>query len=266
MTGKQSAAARRLATGSVLALVTALSVPSGRVAAQSAAPKGEWRGWGNDLANTRYTPLDQITKDNFDKLEVAWRFKTESFGPRPEFNLESTPVMVGGILYTTAGTRRAVLAIDAATGELLWSHSEFEGKRFDTAPRPLSGRGLAYWTDGREARILYITTGYRLVALDAKTGVPVPSFGTKGIVDLRQNDDQDMDLITGEVGSNSTPVVAKDVVIVGAAHLSGAVPKSKRNEKGYVRAFDVRTGKRLWIFHTIPKPGEFGLDTWLNDS
>ncbi len=118
----------------------------------------------------------------------------------------------------------------------------------------------------REERILYVTPGYRLVALDAKTGVPVASFGNKGIVDLKQDDDQEMDLVTGEVGLHSTPIVAKNVVIVGAAHMEGGAPNSKSNVKGFVRGFDVRTGKRLWIFHTIPRPGEFGIDTWLNDS
>ena len=143
------------------------------------APNGEWRTYGGDLRSTRYAPLDQINKDNFSKLEVAWRFKTDALGPRPEFNLQSTPLMVGGVLYTTAGTRRAVVALDAATGEMLWMHSLNEGKRGESAPRQLSGRGLAYWTDGREARIVYVTPGYQMVALDAKTGRPVPaSAGT----------------------------------------------------------------------------------------
>src|SRR5439155_1069054 len=114
--------------------------------------------------------------------------------------------------------------------------------------------------------ILYVTPGYRLIALDARTGIAVTSFGKSGVVDLKLDDDQQMDLITGEIGLHSTPMVAKDVVIVGAAHKTGANPKSRRNEKGYVRGFDVRTGKRLWIFHTIPQPGEFGNDTWEKDS
>ncbi len=174
--------------------------------------------------------------------------------------------MVHGIIYTTAGSRRAVVALDAATGEMLWMHAEHEGARGEAAPRQLSGHGVAYWTDGQEERILYVTPGYRLVALNAKTGVPVPSFGANGMVDLKQDDDQQMDLITGSVGLHSTPIVAKNVVIVGAAHMEGGIPKSKTNVKGYVRGFDARTGKRLWIFHTIPKPGEFGIETWLNDS
>jgi quinoprotein glucose dehydrogenase len=234
--------------------------------AQNGAKNGEWRTYGADLGNTHYSPLDQINGSNFNKLEVAWHFKTDSLGPRPEFQFEGTPLMANGILYSTAGTRRAVVALDAATGELLWTHSEREGARGNNAPRQLSGRGLAYWTDGREERILYVTPGYRLIALDAKTGAPVPGFGKNGVVDLKLDDDQEIDLVTGEVGLHATPVVAKDVVIVGAAHKSGGVPKSKTNVKGYVRGFDVRTGKRLWIFHTIPLPNEYGAETWENGS
>ena len=227
---------------------------------------GEWPTYGGDLANTRYSPLDQITADNFSKLEVAWRFKTDSLGPRPEYKLESTPLMVNGRLFSTGGTRRAVVALDAATGELLWMHSEHEGARGQAAPRQLSGRGLAYWSDGKEERILYVTPGYRLVALDARTGQLVAGFGQNGVVDLKQDFDQELDLTTAPVGLHATPLVASDVVIVGAAFETGANPRSKANVKGYIRGFDVRTGKRLWIFHTIPRPGEFGNDTWLEDS
>jgi len=144
---------------------------------QSGAKNGEWPTYGGDLGSTRYSPLDQINASNFNKLEVAWRFKTDSLGPRPEFQYESTPLMVHGVIYVTAGTRRDVVALDAATGEMLWMHSENEGKRGQNAPRQLSGHGVSYWTDGREERILYVTPGYRLIALNAKTGVPVPSFG-----------------------------------------------------------------------------------------
>ena len=251
---------------SVLALGLVLACVTARVSAQSGANGTEWPTYGADLANTRYRPLDQINAANFNKLEIAWRFKTDNLGPRPEYKLEGTPLMVKGVLYTTAGTRRAVVALDAATGELLWVHSEHEGERGNNAPRQLSGHGVAYWTDGKEERVLYVTPGYRLVALDAKTGVPVPGFGKNGVVDLKQDDDQEIDLITGEVGLHSTPIVAKNVVIVGAAHLTGGVPKSRRNVKGYVRGFDVRTGKRLWIFHTIPRPNEYGIETWEKDS
>ena len=234
--------------------------------AQSGAKSGEWRTYGGDLGNTHYSPLDQINASNFNKLSVAWTFKTDNLGQRPEYQFEGTPLMVKGVLYSTAGTRRAVIALDAATGEQLWIHSEREAARGTAAPRQLSGRGLAYWSDGREERILYVTPGYRLVGLDAKTGVPVPSFGKNGIVDLKLDDDQEIDLVNGEIGLHATPVVAKDVVVVGAAFKSGGVPRGKTNIKGYVRGFDVKTGKRLWIFHTIPLANEYGYETWENNS
>src|SRR6266852_1930782 len=234
---------------------------------QPSTANGDWTHYTADVRGTKYSPLDQINAGNFGKLEVAWRFKTDSLGPRPEYQFETTPLMVKGVVYSTAGSRRAVVALDAGTGELLWMHSENEGARGAAAPRQLSGRGLAYWSDGAgDDRVLYVTPGYRLLALNARTGVPIASFGTNGVVDLKKDDDQEMDLITGEIGLHATPTVARNVVIVGAAHKTGGNPKSRRNEKGYVRGFDVRTGKRLWIFHTIPQAGEFGNDSWEKDS
>src|SRR5688572_22222173 len=166
--------------------------------APATAPNSEWRTYGADLASTRYAPLNQITRDNFSKLEVAWRLKTDNLGPQPEFNFQSTPLMVGGVLYTTAGSRRAVVALDAATGEMLWIHRQEEGMRAQESPRRLSGRGLAYWSDGRNARIIYVTPGYRMIALDARTGALIPSFGRNGAVDLKLQMDQEMDPVTGE--------------------------------------------------------------------
>jgi quinoprotein glucose dehydrogenase len=158
-----------------LAGVTATAVAVALVSAQS--PAGEWPTYGGNLASMRYAPLDQITAENFDSLQVAWRFKTDNLGPRPEFNFQSTPLMVDGVLYTTAGSRRAGVALDAGTGEMLWMHRLDEGERGEAAPRRLSGRGLAYWSDGQEARIVYVTPGYRMIALDAATGHQVDSFG-----------------------------------------------------------------------------------------
>jgi quinoprotein glucose dehydrogenase len=254
-------AGRGLAPLMVLGLAASL--------AWSQSPKDtEWPTYGADLRNTHYRPLDQIDASNFSKLEIAWRFKTDNLGSRPEFKLEGTPLMVNGIIYATGGNRRSVVALDATTGELLWVHGEHEGARGAAAPRQLSGRGVAWWSDGKEERILYVTPGYRLIALDAKTGALVKSFGENGAVDLKLADDQTFfpDLTTGEIGLQSAPVVAKDTVIVGAAFREGMTPKSMRNNKGYVRGFDVRSGKRLWIFHTIPVKGEAGYDTWLNGS
>ena len=257
---------RRLICPSLALLFAAAAVFTAPAFAQSGAANGEWNTYGGDLGNTRYAPLSQINAGNFNRLQVAWRFHTDNLGPRPEYNLESTPLVVKGVMYSTAGTRRSVVAVDAATGELLWVHGENEGRRGQMAPRQLSGRGLAYWSDGREERIIYVTPGYRMIALDAKTGEPVKTFGKDGVVDLKMDDDQEIDPVTGEVGLHSAPVVAKDVVIVGAAHRSGGVPRARKNVKGFVRGFDVRTGKRLWVFHTIPRPGEFGYDTWQSDS
>ena len=200
-----------LAAG-VLGTSSFAQAPSGtpapaRTAATAAPVKAEWRTYGSDLASTRYSPLEQITAGNFNTLEVAWRFKTDNLGPTPEFNFQSTPLMVGGVLYTTAGSRRAVVAIDAATGETLWVHRQDEGKRGEEAPRRLSGRGLAYWTDGRVERIIYVTPGYQMIGLDAKTGAMVPNFGKGGRVDLKLEDDQEMDPITGDIGLHAAPII-----------------------------------------------------------
>ncbi|PYV04560.1 MAG: quinoprotein glucose dehydrogenase [Acidobacteria bacterium] len=249
-----------------MATAAGISGQSGPTKAAPGTKNGEWPAYGADLAHTKYSPLDQINADNFSKLEIAWRFKTDNLGTRPEYKLEGTPLMVGGVLYATAGTRRSVVALDAGTGELLWVHGEHEGERGAAAPRQLSGRGLAYWTDGKEERILYVTPGYRLIALDARTGVPVATFGKNGAVDLKLDIDQNIELVAGEIGLQSAPVVARDVVIIGAAFREGMTAKSYKNNKGYVRGFDVRTGKRLWIFHTIPIKGEVGYETWLNGS
>ncbi|MGE0815727.1 MAG: PQQ-binding-like beta-propeller repeat protein [Vicinamibacterales bacterium] len=254
-------------------IATTLLVPTGAQRRPPAtAPADEWRSYAGDLRNLHYSPLAEIDASNFGTLDVAWRFKTDNLGPRPEFKLEGTPLVVNGVLYTTAGTRRAVVALDAATGELRWVHSENEGARAAASPRQLSGRGVAYWTDGRgDERILYVTTGYRLVALDAKTGARIPSFGRDGLVDLKDDvvfgKNQQIDREAGEIGLHATPAVTRDgVVLVGAAMLEGGTPKTHNNTKGLVRGFDVRTGRRLWTFHTIPRPGEFGNDTWKNES
>ena len=173
--------------------------------------------------------------------------------------------MVNGILYVTAGSRRAAVALDPATGELLWMHRIDEGERGATAPRRLSGRGLTYWNDGVDGVIMYVTPGYQLVALNALTGHPIDGFGENGIVDLKQNIDQDLEP-TSEIGLHAAPVVAGNTILIGAAHLPGGAPASRTNVKGYVRGFDARTGDRKWIFHTIPNGDEFGNDTWGDDS
>ena len=229
---------------------------------------GTWPTYGSNLASHRYSPADQITRDNFNRLEIAWRLKTDFLGPRPDTLYSATPLLVDRTLYTTAGMRRAVVALDAVSGEMRWMHSEDEGRRGQNAIRTGAGRGVAYWAspDGADRRVIYVTPGYRLKALDATTGIPVRAFGRDGVVDLKLEMDQEIDLDTGEVGLNATPLVVGDVIVVGAAHRPGTAPRTMRNVKGYVRGYDARTGKRLWIFHTIPRPGQFGYDTWLEGS
>src|ERR1700754_157426 len=184
---------KKILTGLALFLLT------GSALAQT-GQNVDWPLYLGDATGSKFKPIDQINASNFSKLEVAWRVKTDNFGNRPEYKLEGTPIEINGVVYATAGSRRAVVALDAVTGELLWIHGENEGARGAAAPRQLSGRGLAYWTDGREQRILYVTPGYRLVALDAKTGRPVQSFGKDGIVDLKLDDDQYIDPLSAEIG------------------------------------------------------------------
>ena len=255
----------------VVALVLVAVGLSGQSSPAPGTKNGEWPYYTADVRGTRYSPLDQINASNFNKLEIAWRFKTDNLGTRPEFKLEGTPLMVKGVLYTTAGTRRSVVALDAKTGELMWVYSLREGKRAAIAPRQLSGRGVSYWTDGKgDERIIYVTTGYRLIALNARTGAPVSTFGKDGIVDLKvgmiTGAGQPIDLETGEVGLHSTPTIVKDTILVGSSFKEGMTVKTHNNTKGSARAFDVRTGKVLWTFNTVPRPGEFGNNTWENDS
>src|SRR5579885_1740168 len=252
-------------------LVAALFAAAVLIAPAQTREGSEWPTYGADLANTRYRPLDQINASNFSQLELAWSFKTDNLGSRPEYKLEGTPLMVKGVLYTTAGTRRSVVALDGKTGEVMWAYSLREGNRAAIAPRQLSGRGVSYWTDGKgDDRVIYVTTGYRLVSLNAHTGQPVSGFGKNGIVDLKEGmvtgTGKQIDLETGEAGLHSTPLVVKDVIIVGSSFKEGMTVVTHNNTKGLVRAFDARTGKLLWTFNTIPRPGEFGNETWENGS
>jgi quinoprotein glucose dehydrogenase len=256
----------------LLAIVAGAALVAQQTTLQLHSPKnGEWIYWSGDLSGSRYSPLDQVNASNFNKLEVAWRFKTDNFGTRPEYKLEGTPLMVNGVIYTTAGTRRDAVALDAATGEIRWVYSMKEGQRAVISPRQLSGHGVSYWTDGHgDERILFITTGYRLVELNAKTGDPIPSFGQNGIVDLKigliTGAGKQIDPETGEAGLHSTALIVKNNVIVGVSMKEGHTPVSHDNTKGAVRAYDVHTGKMVWIFNTVPRPGEFGNDTWENGS
>ena len=231
--------------------------------AQQGAKGGEWRSYSGDTGSSRYAPYDLITRDNVKDLQVAWSWKFDNFGGGTS---ETTPIMVNGVLYFTVGQRRNVIAANAGTGETLWTWRPDEGERFEKAPRKVS-RGVAYWTDGTDARIITVTPGFQLFALDAKTGLPVRGFGTDGSVDLFKQ----LDLTTpldpiGRIGNSSAPVVSNGVIVIGPALTQGGTSPNRENVKGDVLAFDVRTGKKLWTFHTIPRFGEPGYETWLKES
>ncbi len=159
---------------------------AGQPYGQPSTARGDWPWYFADPSGSFYSPQAQIDASNFNKLEVAWRFKTDAFGARPEYKLEGTPLEINGTIYTTAGSRRDVVALDAKTGELKWMYSLNEGARAANSPRQLSGHGVSYWTDGKgDERILYVTTGYRLVELNAKDGHPIESFGDHGMIDMK---------------------------------------------------------------------------------
>ncbi len=224
---------------------------------------GEWRVNGGDTGSTRYSPLDQINAANVKNLQVVWRWKAQNMGPAPQGAWEVTPLMIGGKLFFTAGTGRTVVSADAATGETLWIyHGDDTAER--GAVRP-NNRGLSYWSDGKgDDRILFVTPGYQLVALNAKTGQPISNFGVDAHVDLWKGLDRPV-VQKGTIGATSPPIVVRDVVVVGAALKVGVALPTKLNTPGYTRGYDVRTGKLLWTFHTVPQAGEKGTETWGKD-
>jgi quinoprotein glucose dehydrogenase len=246
----------RILLGSLFAL-TPLLAQYGTPAA------GEWRVNGGDAGSTRYSPLDQINAANVKTLQVAWRWKAQNMGPAPQGAWEVTPLMAGGKLFFTAGTGRTVVAADAATGETLWTY-----RGDDTAERGsvrANNRGVSYWSDGKgDDRIIYITPGYQLVALNAKTGQPIANFGKDSHVDLWVGLDR-TEVQKGTIGATSPPIIIRDVAVVGAALRVGVALPTKLNTPGYIRGYDVRSGKLLWTFHTVPQPGEFGADSWGKD-
>lgn len=247
------------------AVGAALLLLATTVGAQDRTP-GDWPHYAADLASTRYSPLEQIHTGNVGDLEIIWRWTSRNFGPRTDWNLRTTPLLIDGVLYATAGARRVAVAIDAANGETLWMYRLDEGRRGRSAPRQTSGRGLSFWSDGEEARLFLVSPAYRLIALDAAAGRPIPNFGLDGMVDLRRDLGREVDLERAPIGAGSPPTVVGDVIVVGAALPSGGAPPSPENPPSPVRGYDARTGELLWTFHTIPRRGEYGWETWEQDS
>ena len=235
---------------------------------EAAGQDGEWSAYGADKAGSKYSPLDQINKDTVHDVQIVWRQSTipdavrQGSTNRPSTQSQNTPLMVDGLLYVSTGLG-TVAALDATSGEVVWYDAALEeGQR-----RGGSSRGVAYWkdADGTDARIIAVL-GSSLAALNAKTGARYPDFGEGGEVDLIKGFDDPREVTS--FGWRSAPLVIRDVVIIGSFMqdvVSAMQPAMKEMPPGDVRGFDVRTGEQVWIFHVIPKPGEFGNDTWLTN-
>jgi glucose dehydrogenase len=235
-------------------------------------PHGEWRYWGADAWSTRYSPLDQIDASNFRNLEVAWVWRGDNFGPTVDNILRATPIYVNGILYTVAGTRRQVAAIDPATGETLWTFREPHTQRWERSMRNNYGKGVAYdEVDGRGV-IYVVSPAFFLHALDAITGRPIPHFGRDGTVDLLADlgypydPDYGTPAEIGYITNSSAPIVVNGVIVVGNSHEQGYYQTRREDVAGHILAYDTRTGRHLWKFNVIPQPGEYGHETWQNDA
>jgi quinoprotein glucose dehydrogenase len=207
----------------------------------------DWAYYLGSPGNLHYSPLAQITTRNVAQLKEAWRFDTKEVG-----GLEATPLIIEGILYAYTPTQK-VFALDAATGKLIWQFKPGEGEIPARAER-----GLTYWQDGADRRIFAGAANY-VYAIDAASGKAIPSFGENGRIDLRENLRGNPELQS--VSITSPGVIYKDLLILGDAE-----PEQLPAPPGDIRAYDVRTGKLRWTFHTIPHPGEFGYDTWPKDA
>jgi len=266
-----------LTAAGITAAVGLLALGAADVDAQ-APQSAEWRWFGSDAGATRHSPLSQIRADNAGKLEIAWRWSARNHGPQPPRQMQVSPLVIDGVLYTTAGNQRNVVAIDAATGETLWVWRPGENeRRWADIIEPVArsaGRGVTYWTDGAGDRRIYVVTpSYQLVALDARTGRQVEGFGEGGVVDMVENlrwDRRPGANKEGRVSNTSPPAILGNVLVASITGHTGSVPtRSSPNEvwpmnlPEDVVAYDVRTGKRLWRFHTVPEGREYGSESWL---
>ena len=276
---------RRRGPARVLAVTVALAavLALGGVAAQERGnPPGEWRFQSGDAWGTRFSPLDQIDGNNFEDLEVAWIWRGDNFSPHPNYASRSTPSYIDGILYTVAGYRRTVVAIDPGTGETLWTYREPNTTRWEQSMRAAYGKGVGFGeVDGRLV-IYVITPAFFLHAFDAKTGehlegfgspVPLPGFPSTGVVDLLAglghefDPDRGLPREVGYITSSSPPIVVNGTVVVGNSHEQGYSQTRIENVPGDILGYDARTGEHKWTFNVIPQSeSEFGFDTWENDA
>ncbi len=280
-----------MAPGLIVALLGLLLAPYATDARRQETPAGEWRYIGGDVAHTRYSPLDQIDATNFSKLEVAWTWRGDNFGPAVDVLFRSTPLYVDGLLYTVAGERRAVVAIDPGTGETIWTYREPHTTRFARGMRNNYGKGVAFAEVGGRKVIFYTSPAFFLHALDAKSGehlenwgtkVPLPGFPRSGVVDMlpdlvkdwepwltsgyKYDPDHGIPRDLGNLSTSSPPIVVNGVIVVGNVHEQGYYQTRQENIPGDILAYDAKTGQPMWKFHVIPRPGEFGHETWKNDA
>ncbi len=281
----------RTTHGIALVLALVLVAPTLGHAQARGNPDGEWRFQSADSWGTRYSPVDEINAMNFRDLEVAWEWRADNFGPDVDYQMKSTPTYIDGILYTVAGQRRTVAAIDPGTGETLWTYREPNTTRWERSMRQNYGKGVTYGEiDGRGV-IYYTSPGFFLHALDAKTGGPVEGFGERvpiegfpetGIVDLLPDLLEDwgpwqeyggtydpefgIPRELGYITTSSPPIVVNGTVVVGNSAEQGYNQTRIENVPGDILAFDARTGDFKWKFHVIPRPGEVGHETWENDA
>jgi glucose dehydrogenase len=291
MSGRAHRTARWAGLAVGLALILGVSATVAPIDAQDRAPQGQWRYIGGDASHTRYLPLDQINAANFENLQVAWVWRGDNFGPAVDFVFRSTPIYVDGILYTVAGQRRTVAAIDPKTGETLWAYREPNTTRYERGMRNNYGKGVAYGEVNGRGVIYYTSPAFFLHALDAKTGahlenwgahVPIEGFPRSGVIDmlpdlvgdwepwttsgLKYDAEKGIPRELGNLSTSSPPIVVNGVVVVGNVHEQGYYQTRIENIPGDILAYDAASGKHLWKFHVIPRPGEFGHDTWENDA
>jgi glucose dehydrogenase len=285
------AAGRVRVTRLLLRVVLAVAVAAPAAAQSAGTTGGQWTYHGGDAAHTRFAPLDQIDASNFEDLQVAWLWRGDNYGTFPLNVSRSTPVYADGLLYTVAGDRRQVVAIDPATGETIWTFREPHTSRHDRGMRNGYGKGVAYARiDGRGVVFMSSPT-FMLHALDAKTGrplenwgrqVPLPGFHPTGTIDMLPDliadwepwltsghvydPDQGIPRELGNIATSSPPIVVNDVVIVGNVAEQGYLQTRIEMVPGDILAYDARTGEHLWKFNVIPRPGEFGHETWENDA
>ena len=258
------------------------SESAGSIKSAPGTEDGQWGYLGGDAAHTRYSPADEVTLDNYEDLEEAWVWDGASFNAQSG---RSTPSYINGKLYTVAGPRRYVVALDPENGELLWSYGEPKTGRYEYSMRKDYGKGITYAEiDGRG--VIYISSpAFFLTALDAETGqplegwgkpVPIDGFPKTGVVDMltdlvadlpyTHDPYEGLSLENGYITTSSPPIVVNGVVIVGNSHEQGYYQSRVENVPGDILGYDARTGEFLWKFHVIPRPGEAGHETWENDA